>query len=1231
MDDADGPLDEKQVLWNNDFEIVEHDSESSEDISTQQETEVGKCEPSGFPKVRHRSLHAYNLSRSNESGLNSMKSIEEMTSEEIESAQKFLREKLGEEMCNFIIQRKLKRLSITKEDEKHKYTPDSKEDTPTSEPQHGLILKFSKDEEDKYIWMNPIESNGPDKGSGELMLHELRFNFDGMLLKPEDPDVTNYDPSLYNHGMDPNKPGYTIPELIRLLQSSFKPQVQIAIRTLCNIIHNAYIPKATSNSDTELGCKYYFGYSYDRWNSYINNDVDLISKIGHTLCSSQTSVNTLVDLLRCLSLLVFGECDPSEISALLPNCLSDNFIIPIQDAIFDTYHSPSGLDIYHWNSLCIELSSADVYKSLYGETNKQVDNNERTMRLQIFFSKALDGCFEELHMRDIKKEIFKIFQSNFKTSEEEEEYLQIDSKIFLLTKCNIVKKLVLMMEQYKENAKIQLYSTNVLCGLMSYFGTYFTNVLVTKKYLITHYKWLMDCMTSCAQGMWRKKFKEDETQLITSLIFFIKYISIYSKNSFKTFCDDCGSLALIQQTIMLALKVYLESLNLATFIEKGGDTKSFVYNFPASIGLKCLTIWSMKDEYVEPFVELIPLMEWTLFTILGYLQTNIGKFKDYVNVYGHLLSVINLHTASYIEHNGSSDYFEFSGVVVRGVGTIKEIVNIIDLTWDWNILLLIFSIIKLQVLYINNHVKDSVPDPYKEDKQIAARIFGKENVDNTLNLSIRLCEYFLNNTISGFPSELNEIGWETYRTAMGSQKAIHNYRKSTNLIVSFLLPVQIATATIDFLKHPRLVKHMPRLKKIKIYSQLFNRIIDVLKDFYLSLNTKGFVGIVKSTPTIEPWLRYLYELSNVEVENNIDGLLCVLAFTCDYDLLTKSLSICADKIGLSKDIVSRMVTEYKAFNDNSALVMGYISPKTALIPFLGYITYFPLKFRDSGEPSNFNDYYSLILSEKIKDKLLSWICPYNMFVKIACTASILSYENGFFIDGSTYFYSALEFFVFSRISFNVHHKEEGNITNDAKHIDCKDWWISQLEKHLSKSQSGDINPAKNNICVSNSEGFICKYFNSTEEIVRVIQNLKRRFNSGAGDSALIMGMLMIFVSKNSIEECSKHIWADITLMTLIGRNTSIDPITMEVTCNSTDTLKLGHISTFLPVFNNSPDILNSQKKLITNLTDETVINYNAITFMVLSSLLSHCSKEHLQETISSTNSQMIEEIIRHFI
>ncbi|KAI0223352.1 RNA polymerase II associated protein 1 [Massospora cicadina] len=90
-------------------------------------------------------------------------------------------------------------------------------------------INLPPSEQEKLQWTR-------DDGPAPASTNALRFNFDGLALT-EDLDLPAH-LGLHHHGMDPQKPGYTLEELFMLSRSSVSGQRVIALNTFANIFRN---------------------------------------------------------------------------------------------------------------------------------------------------------------------------------------------------------------------------------------------------------------------------------------------------------------------------------------------------------------------------------------------------------------------------------------------------------------------------------------------------------------------------------------------------------------------------------------------------------------------------------------------------------------------------------------------------------------------------------------------------------------------------------------------------------------------------------------------------------------------------------------------------------------------------------------------------------------------------------------------------------------------------------
>merc|ERR1712062_386717 len=97
-------------------------------------------------------------------------------------------------------------------------------------------LNMDKIEKDKMEWMSDIndteEQNKPIKES-----FNARFDFNGCLLPFKDSSIP-VTAALHHHGDEPDRPGYTLEELLTLARSVNPKQRSIAFDTMSNVLKN---------------------------------------------------------------------------------------------------------------------------------------------------------------------------------------------------------------------------------------------------------------------------------------------------------------------------------------------------------------------------------------------------------------------------------------------------------------------------------------------------------------------------------------------------------------------------------------------------------------------------------------------------------------------------------------------------------------------------------------------------------------------------------------------------------------------------------------------------------------------------------------------------------------------------------------------------------------------------------------------------------------------------------
>ncbi|XP_039752229.1 RNA polymerase II-associated protein 1 [Pararge aegeria] len=101
-------------------------------------------------------------------------------------------------------------------------------------------LHFENLEKDKLEWIKGVEERRVESDEP----YEARFDFNGYLL-PYTIEYTEKTKTLYHHGEEPHRPGYSITELIELTRSNVTQQRVMALNTLAGVLeyYNAGIYK----------------------------------------------------------------------------------------------------------------------------------------------------------------------------------------------------------------------------------------------------------------------------------------------------------------------------------------------------------------------------------------------------------------------------------------------------------------------------------------------------------------------------------------------------------------------------------------------------------------------------------------------------------------------------------------------------------------------------------------------------------------------------------------------------------------------------------------------------------------------------------------------------------------------------------------------------------------------------------------------------------------------------
>lgn len=160
-----------------------------------------------------------------------------------------------------------------------------------SHPDAGKWLNFDSLEKDKLEWMKGVKENNTIKPNEPF---EARFDLNGYLL-PYTMEYTEKTKTLFHHGNEPHRPGYTITELIELSRSAVIMQRKIALDTLAGVLE------------------------YNSVGTY-KNIIELpLSKIFFVIriALDENKVITLEPALRAMRNLFYNRIDEISLDALL--------------------------------------------------------------------------------------------------------------------------------------------------------------------------------------------------------------------------------------------------------------------------------------------------------------------------------------------------------------------------------------------------------------------------------------------------------------------------------------------------------------------------------------------------------------------------------------------------------------------------------------------------------------------------------------------------------------------------------------------------------------------------------------------------------------------------------------------------------------------------------------------------------------------------------------------------
>ncbi|XP_026501321.2 RNA polymerase II-associated protein 1 [Vanessa tameamea] len=172
-----------------------------------------------------------------------VKVLKEMSEDEILKEQQKLLSSLDSKLVDFIKskRRPTKEHESVKTEVEHEEKMDIEssferdslwENDVLSHPQVNKWVNFEKLEKDKLEWMKGIHEN---KKADPDHPYEARFDFTGYLL-PYSMEYTDKTKTLFHHGEEPHRPGYTLMELFELSRSTIIQQRATALNTIAGIL-----------------------------------------------------------------------------------------------------------------------------------------------------------------------------------------------------------------------------------------------------------------------------------------------------------------------------------------------------------------------------------------------------------------------------------------------------------------------------------------------------------------------------------------------------------------------------------------------------------------------------------------------------------------------------------------------------------------------------------------------------------------------------------------------------------------------------------------------------------------------------------------------------------------------------------------------------------------------------------------------------------------------------------
>ncbi|KAK2198254.1 bifunctional RNA polymerase II-associated protein RPAP1-Rba50/RNA polymerase II-associated protein 1 [Babesia duncani] len=1158
MSDGDSDIEVQGFEDSNDFEIHEKFDENDNSPNTEIDQQEEFPEK-GFPKAAHRSQNAIALGRDVESDMTVEKNIEDMTESEIIHAQKELQEKLGKDTCDFLIKRRLEKMKQQGEDQTPCDDRSNNKQKLLKEDTNVLELKMDSYEALKFEWTNPIsEECVSNEKDSDLKLHQIRFDFSGRVLTSDSNEVL--DKALYNHGLEPDKPGYTIPELLELLQSSFKPQVQLAIRTLANIICESY---STPNP--------YFGYETYRWFRYINDDVDLIGKVGYVVCNTKCTI-VLLDALKCLSCLLFGYLYRDD---------KNGAVTPIQDSLFDFFKFDMGVDMYFTNSYSLDPFDLKLdHLHLYDKVSLEVQKNA----FKGFIKDALDDKFINLDPCDINAKFKEIV--NVQT-EQMHNVVVVDPVMMLMTRGNIIKRLCEIMATYSDMIPIQVYCLNTFCGLMSRFESALADLLIVHP---TFIKLVETLLNKLIQGTLEneqvKNVPRQQVEMLTrSVLYLIKYICIYATDAFCNFCDGLNAVALIKQTIRNVYHRHFYTLE-STAADKLENTCMDENLLPAACtAIRLVTIWALKGEFYDALQELMPILDMEMMTITHLKAEEDPLLEDYIKTNGHVLAVLLMHIATCM---GDVDFnFNSWCSFITKFNAFTETLSVLSSDyWSPAVAFLINATMQLQRAFLQ-HYLISDESAFQEWHGV----FGSIQVILEALTARNILDEIDQRIIFG-PK------WFHTREHESPCKPLYTNDMTHNGIFDYVIPIEIISSILDVITTASKYKvmdidtgHGSNLYRIK--NRIASSSLEIQKaknkiETSTTLMSSG-IGVVTSILLLESWSTFIYRLykiptSALETEN-ANGLVAALVNTTNFNLIERLFKLLPNDGGSGCNDVDLLLIGFKKFNEFICISKTLGSCRMGLVTFVAYFEMFPvLVLSDAIEceiANHIHKAYNVVEQNgKMHSALLKYLNPFHQLLQL--TSGVLQVEDCASVK-------VLD--IVRKLVFNPLAK------SGRTHLIIN-------PSFCPAEQMGNLTLAMSNY----SKDVVKLLFEPSDKnlqaLKKIASSLLSRFNTSMGDSPIIVGLLMLFISNISHVEIAKMIWRDSQAMLMLSKNLVIDYDNKQLVAYMTKehSVSLGSILNFQPLYNSDSEIVTCQGKLLPEFNDSDIMAKSGILALVVGSL-----------------------------